>query len=90
MRCRTVFSFPCMLLAQSLNPTFFPQASRFAANLAGAKGFLLGGFDTATNVVVCMVHIEAQPPKLFFHLQDFKFAADFLLQFLDRWFQVLA
>ncbi len=35
-------------------------------------GFLNGRFDTLTNGVIRMVHIEAQAAELLLHLQNFE------------------
>jgi hypothetical protein len=66
-----------MLVAQSLDPTVFPQFARLAANFASMEGFMYSSFD-------------AQPAKLFFHLQQFKLPSTFLLELGDQRFQVPA
>jgi hypothetical protein len=47
-----------MLVAQSLDPTVFPQSPGLAANLAGMEGLLYGGFDALVNGVIRMVHMD--------------------------------
>jgi hypothetical protein len=82
---------PCtrMLLAQSLNPTAFPQFSRLAANLASMEGFLLGGFEASADSIIRITHMDAKPAEFLFHLQHFKLDSSLLLEHGDQRFQVL-
>jgi hypothetical protein len=79
-----------MLLAQRFNPAASPEASRFAANLAGAKRFLLGDFDTLVNSITRMVNVDAQSGKLLFDLEDLKLVTGCVFELFDQGFQVLA
>ena len=79
-----------MLVAQSLDPLSFPQSPRLPADLASMEGLLLGGFEAMANGVIRMIHVDTQPAKFLFHLQDFKLASSLLLEFSDQRFQVSA
>src|ERR1700733_15488492 len=87
---RSVFK-GVMLVAQSLDPTVFPQCSRLAANLASAKRLVCGDSDAAANrFIPTTVHVKTQAAKFFFHLQHFELASSLPLELGDQWFQVLA
>src|SRR6202043_1205862 len=85
--------FPCtrMFIAECLDAPCFPQCPRLPADLAGMEGLVCGDSDTLANgFLPTTVHIKSQPAKLLFHLQHFKLASTFLLEFGDQRFQILA
>jgi hypothetical protein len=61
-----------------LNLIIIPLFSRLAANLARTKGLKFGGKDALANGVIRMIHVDAQPAKFRFHLQDCKLVAPLL------------
>jgi hypothetical protein len=77
----------CMLVAQNLDPPTFPQCSRLPTNLAAAGRFHFGGFEALAYGVMGAADVDAQPAELLLHLQDFKLASAFLLEFLNQGFQ---
>jgi hypothetical protein len=62
-----------MLIAQSPNPSVFPQCSRLTANLASAEGLVCGDFDALANgFIPTTVRVKAQAAKFLLYLQDLK------------------
>ena len=55
-----------MLVAQSLDPTAFPQFSRLPTNLASTERFPFGGFDALANGVICTFTWMRSPPNFSF------------------------
>ena len=72
-----VYSVPArvLLVAQSPAPIAIPLSSRLAANLAGVERFLYGRLDALAEGVTFVIHVEAQPPEFFLHLQHFELAS---------------
>jgi hypothetical protein len=48
------------------------------------EGFLPGGFEALANSIICVIQVDAQPAKLFLHLQYLELASGGLFQYRDQ------
>lgn len=57
------------IIAESSGPTTSSRMTGAPATLTGLEGLSLGHLDDSTNVVIRVVHVEAESPEFLLHLR---------------------